>query len=58
LLATGAVGSAALLSATALFADSGLARGIDVVVADALMLYVPSLLAMGPQRPGHERVRR
>jgi hypothetical protein len=34
-------------AATAQFADSILARGIDVVVADTLMPYVPSLLAMG-----------
>jgi hypothetical protein len=37
----------ALLSGTARFADSALAAGTDVVIADALMPYVPSLLAMG-----------
>jgi hypothetical protein len=46
-LATGEVDRDALVSATALFADSVLAAGIDVVIADALMPYVPSLLAMG-----------
>lgn len=46
-LATGEVERDALLSATALFADSVLAAGTDVVIADALMPYVPSLLAMG-----------
>jgi hypothetical protein len=46
-LATGAVEPAELLSATAQFADSVLACGIDVVIADAVMPYVPSLLAMG-----------
>lgn len=44
--ATGEVERDALLSATARFADSVLAAGTDVVVADALMPYVPSLLAM------------
>jgi thymidylate kinase len=46
-LATGEVERDALLSATARFADSVLAAGTDVVIADALMPYVPSLLAMG-----------
>ena len=46
-LATGEVEREALLSATARFADSVLAAGTDVVIADALMPYVPSLLAMG-----------
>ena len=46
-LATGRVEPAALLAATGQFAASVLARRIDVVVADALMPYVPSLLAMG-----------
>jgi thymidylate kinase len=46
-VATGEVERDALLSATARFADSVLAAGTDVVIADALMPYVPSLLAMG-----------
>jgi thymidylate kinase len=46
-MATGEVEPGALLSATARFADSVLAAGADVVIADALMPYVPSLLAMG-----------
>jgi thymidylate kinase len=46
-MATGEVERDALLSANARFADSVLAAGTDVVVADALMPYVPSLLAMG-----------
>lgn len=46
-LATGEVDRDALLSATALFADSVLAAGIDVVIADALMPYAPPLLATG-----------
>lgn len=46
-LATGEVERDALLSATARFAVSVLAAGTDVVIADALMPYVPSLLAMG-----------
>ena len=45
--ATGAVEPPALLTATTQFVDSVLARGDDVVVADALMPFVPSLLAMG-----------
>jgi len=45
--ATGAVGRSALLRATSQFAESGLARGVDVVVADALVPFVPTLLAMG-----------
>jgi thymidylate kinase len=45
--ATGEIQRGALLSATARFADSVLAAGTDVVIADALMPYVPSLLAMG-----------
>ena len=46
-LATGEVERDALLSATARFADSVRAASTDVVIADALMPYVPSLLAMG-----------
>jgi len=44
--ATGWVESAALLAAASRFAGSVLA-GVDVVVADALVPFVPSLLAMG-----------
>ncbi|WP_416961421.1 hypothetical protein [Streptomyces sp. Agncl-13] len=45
--ATGAVGLETLLAATARFVESVLARGDDVVVADALVPFVPTLLAMG-----------
>jgi len=45
--ATGRVNPAMLLAATSRFARSVLAGGIDVVVADALVPFVPSLLAMG-----------
>jgi thymidylate kinase len=45
--ATRAVEPSALLAAAAQFADSVLAHGDDVVVADALVPFVPSLLAMG-----------
>jgi thymidylate kinase len=45
--ATGRVEPVTLLEATKRYVDSILASGIDVVVADALMPYVPSLLAMG-----------
>ncbi|MBO4257385.1 hypothetical protein [Streptomyces griseorubiginosus] len=44
---TGAVGLGTLLAATAEFVDSALASGDDVVIADALMPFVPTLLAMG-----------
>lgn len=45
--ATGAVEPATLLAATRRFVDSILAGTIDVAVTDALMPYIPSLLAMG-----------
>jgi thymidylate kinase len=45
--ATGRVEPAMLLTAASRFAESILAGGVDVVVADALMPFVPSLLAMG-----------
>lgn len=45
--ATGAVGLGTLLATTAEFVDSFLATGGDVVIADALMPFVPTLLAMG-----------
>ena len=45
--ATGAVEAPMLLTATAQLVDSVLASAGDVVVADALMPFVPSLLAMG-----------
>ena len=44
---TGAVDLATLIAATAEFVDSVLASGDDVVVADALVPYIPTLLAMG-----------
>lgn len=44
---TGTVDLATLIAATAEFVDSVLAGGDDVVVADALMPYLPTLLAMG-----------
>jgi hypothetical protein len=53
--AMGAVEAPMLLTATAQLVDSVLASAVDVVVADALMPFVPSLLAMG-QRPGDQRV--
>jgi thymidylate kinase len=43
----GTVEPATLLAATRRYADSILAGGIDVAVADALMPFIPSLLAMG-----------
>ncbi|WP_405961441.1 hypothetical protein OG235_39430 [Streptomyces sp. NBC_00024] len=45
--ATGRVGREPLITATARFVDAVRANGDDVVVADALMPYVPTLLAMG-----------
>jgi thymidylate kinase len=45
--ATGRVEAAMLLTAASRFAGSVLADGVDVVVADALVPFVPSLLAMG-----------
>lgn len=45
--ATGTVELATLLSATRRFVDSIPTDAIDVVVADALMPYIPSLLAWG-----------
>ncbi|MER7179609.1 hypothetical protein ABT404_09005 [Streptomyces hyaluromycini] len=45
--ATGAVGPATLIAATANFVDAAVASGDDVVIADALMPFVPTLLAMG-----------
>lgn len=45
--ATGKVKPAMLLKATSAFVQSELAAGFDVVVADALVPFVPSLLAMG-----------
>jgi thymidylate kinase len=45
--ATGRVEPAMLLAAASRFAGSVLAGGFDVVVADALVPFVPSLLAMG-----------
>jgi thymidylate kinase len=45
--ATGRVEPAMLLTAASRFAGSVLADGVDVVVADALVPFVPSLLAMG-----------
>ncbi|WP_328835301.1 hypothetical protein [Streptomyces europaeiscabiei] len=44
---TGAVDLATLIAATAEFVASVLASGDDVVIADALVPYVPTLLAMG-----------
>ena len=44
---TGAVELRTLLAATARFADAIRAAGDDVVVADALVPFVPTLLAMG-----------
>lgn len=45
--ATGRVEPATLLAATARFVDAIDSRGDEVVVADALVPYVPTLLAMG-----------
>ncbi len=45
--AAGTVDCATLLAATSLFAESILAGGIDAAITDALMPYLPSLLAMG-----------
>ncbi|MFJ9895978.1 hypothetical protein ACIQPR_21940 [Streptomyces sp. NPDC091280] len=44
---TGTVASATLIASTARFVDAVVANGDDVVVADALMPFVPTLLAMG-----------
>ncbi|WP_406437499.1 hypothetical protein OHB14_58665 [Streptomyces sp. NBC_01613] len=44
---TGAVDLGTLIATTAQFVDSALASGDDVVIADALMPFVPTLLAMG-----------
>jgi thymidylate kinase len=45
--ADGTIQLASLLTATASFVESVLAGGVDVVVADALVPYIPTLLAMG-----------
>ena len=45
--ATGTVRAPMLLTATARFVESAIAGAYDVVIADALMPYIPSLLAMG-----------
>jgi hypothetical protein len=45
--ATGAVDLGTLIATTVEFVDAVLATGDDVVIADALMPYVPTLLAMG-----------
>ncbi|WP_372348377.1 hypothetical protein [Streptomyces sp. KL116D] len=45
--ATGTVALGTLIAGTAKFVDAVLANGDDVVVADALMPFVPTLLAMG-----------
>jgi thymidylate kinase len=44
---TGTVGLRTLITASAEFVDSVLASGDDVVIADALVPFVPTLLAMG-----------
>ncbi|WP_406434422.1 hypothetical protein OHB00_12975 [Streptomyces sp. NBC_00631] len=44
---TGTVGPQMLTAATAEFVDSALVSGDDVVIADALVPFVPTLLAMG-----------
>ncbi|MFJ9626232.1 hypothetical protein ACIRU8_00905 [Streptomyces sp. NPDC101175] len=44
---TGTVAPATLIASTARFVDAVVANGDDVVVADALMPFVPTLLAMG-----------
>jgi hypothetical protein len=48
---TGAVEPVTLLAATGRFVDSVLARDVDVAVADALVPFIPSLLAMGYRAP-------
>ncbi|WP_406454532.1 hypothetical protein OH768_17080 [Streptomyces sp. NBC_01622] len=45
--AKGAVGLETLAAAAACFAESVVARGDEVVIADALVPFVPTLLAMG-----------
>ncbi|MEU0945554.1 hypothetical protein ABZ379_22645 [Streptomyces canus] len=45
--ATGSVEPGTLIAATARFVDAVVASGDDVVIADALMPFVPTLLAMG-----------
>lgn len=45
--ATGSVELGTLIATTARFVDSVLASGDDVVIADALVPFVPTLLAMG-----------
>lgn len=45
--ATGTVERGTLIAATAKFVDAVVASGDDVVIADALMPFVPTLLAMG-----------
>ncbi|MFF1399226.1 hypothetical protein ACFVZD_36205 [Streptomyces sp. NPDC058287] len=45
--ATGRVQLQTLIAATAQFVDAVLANGDDAVIADALMPFVPTLLAMG-----------
>lgn len=45
--ATGTVELETLIAATAMFVDAVVASGDDVVIADALMPFVPTLLAMG-----------
>jgi thymidylate kinase len=45
--ATGTVALDTLIAATAEFVDTVVASGDDVVIADALMPFVPTLLAMG-----------
>ncbi|MFD4502330.1 hypothetical protein [Streptomyces sp. NPDC058457] len=45
--ATGRVEPGTLIAATADFVDAAVTSGDDVVVADALMPFVPTLLAMG-----------
>ncbi|WP_406337496.1 hypothetical protein [Streptomyces sp. NBC_00649] len=44
---TGTVALGTLIAATTKFVDAVVARGDDVVIADALMPFVPTLLAMG-----------
>ncbi|MET8646421.1 hypothetical protein [Streptomyces sp. NPDC004675] len=44
---TGTVALGTLIAATAKFVDAVVASGDDVVIADALMPFVPTLLAMG-----------
>ncbi|WP_371579202.1 hypothetical protein [Streptomyces sp. NBC_01314] len=45
--ATGVVEPGTLIAATARFVDAVVASGNDMVIADALMPFVPTLLAMG-----------